>query len=88
MISPRTSSSHSSIIALLTTLNKALDGNEFYSAIFLDIRQAYYELWYKSIQQTLPYLYSLLLTSHLTARYFQTKQGVQYSACVFGTQDV
>jgi hypothetical protein len=59
---------------LVDTINKALEEQQFCSAVFLDVSQAFDEVWHSGllfkIKQTLPPGFFPLLKSHLQNRYF------------------
>jgi hypothetical protein len=59
------------------TINKTLKEQQYSSAIFLDISQAFDKVWHPGllvkIEQTLPSRYFKLLKSYLQDRYYMTK---------------
>ena len=61
---------------LTDIINKALDDQQYCSAVFLDVSQAFDKVWRQGlllkIKQTLPPVYFNLLKSYLQNRYFVT----------------
>jgi hypothetical protein len=56
--------------------NKTLEDQQYFSAVFLDVSQAFDKVWHQGlllkIKQTLPPVYFNLLKSYLQNRYFVT----------------
>jgi hypothetical protein len=55
-------------------INEALETNQYCSAAFLDISQAFDKVWHTGLlyklRQSLPLNYYIILKSHLNSRYF------------------
>lgn len=68
---------------LIDIIEKALEGEEVCSTIFLDVSQAFDKVWHEGLlyklNQLLPVQYANLLKSYITDRMFRVNHGADYS---------
>jgi hypothetical protein len=64
---------------IVHSINKAMEGKQHCTAVFLDVSQAFDRVWHKGllykIHQLLPLIYTMFFKSYLQDRQFQIKVG-------------
>jgi hypothetical protein len=68
---------------IVQRINEAIETNQYCSAAFLDISQAFVKVWHTGLlyklRQSLPVNYCLILKSYLHSRYFLVKVENEYT---------